>query len=243
MKCALVTGGSRGIGRAVCIKLAGMGYHILVNYKGNEAEAGKTLSLIGESGGTGELLRFDVSEKEDIQKTLGGWIEGHPDDLIEVLVNNAGIKEDGLLMWMKDSQWDSVIRTSLDGFFYVTRLVLNGGMLLKKYGRIINIVSLSGLKGLPGQTNYSAAKAGVIGATKALAQEVGRRGITVNAIAPGFIKTDMTEALNEKEMKAMIPVQRFGEPEEVAHAVAFLASPEASYITAEVLSINGGLYS
>ena len=243
MKCALVTGGSRGIGRAVCIKLAGMGYHILVNYKANETEAAKTLSLIRENGGNGELLRFDVSNKEDIQKALGGWIEEHQEDLIEVLVNNAGIKDDGLLMWMKDSQWDSVIRTSLDGFFYVTRLVLNGGMLLKKYGRIINIVSLSGLKGLPGQTNYSAAKAGVIGATKALAQEVGRRGITVNAIAPGFIKTDMTEALNEKEMKAMIPVQRFGEPEEVAHAVAFLASPDASYITAEVLSINGGLYS
>lgn len=147
------------------------------------------------------------------------------------------------MMWMKDSQWDSVVRTSLDGFFYVTRLVLNGGMLLKKYGRIINVVSLSGLKGLPGQTNYSAAKAGVIGATKALAQEIGRRGITVNAVAPGFIKTDMTVALNEKEMKAMIPVQRFGEPEEVAHAVGFLASPDAGYITGEVISINGGLYS
>ncbi|MBC7827726.1 MAG: 3-oxoacyl-ACP reductase FabG [Chitinophagaceae bacterium] len=243
MKCALVTGGSRGIGRAVCLKLAGMGYHILVNYKSNETEAAKTLSLINEKGGSGELLRFDVSDKNDIQKVLGGWIEANADNLIEVLVNNAGIKEDGLLMWMKDAQWDNVIRTSLDGFFYVTRLVLNGGMLLKKYGRIINIVSLSGLKGLPGQTNYSAAKAGVIGATKALAQEVGRRGITVNAVAPGFIKTDMTVALNEKEMKAMIPVQRFGEPEEVAHAVGFLASPDASYITAEVLSINGGLYS
>lgn len=243
MKCALVTGGSRGIGRAVCLKLTDMGYHILVNYKSNEEEAGKTLSLIREKGGNGELLRFDVSDKENIQKVLGGWIEANPDNLIEVLVNNAGIKDDGLLIWMKDSQWDSVIRTSLDGFFYVTRLVLNGGMLLKKYGRIINIVSLSGLKGLPGQTNYSAAKAGVIGATKALAQEVGRRGITVNAIAPGFIKTDMTVALNEKEMKSMIPVQRFGEPEEVAHAVGFLASPDASYITAEVLSINGGLYS
>jgi len=243
MKCALVTGGSRGIGRAVCLKLTDMGYFILVNYKANESEADKTLALIREKGGNGEILRFDVSDKEDIQKVLGGWIETNSDKLIEVLVNNAGIKDDGLLMWMKDAQWESVIKTSLDAFFYVTRLVLNGGMLLKKYGRIINIVSLSGLKGLPGQTNYSAAKAGVIGATKALAQEVGRRGITVNAIAPGFIRTDMTEALNEKEMKAMIPVQRFGEPEEVAHAVGFLASPEASYITAEVLSINGGLYS
>lgn len=243
MKCALVTGGSRGIGRAICLKLTDMGYHILVNYKNNEAEANKTLLLIQERGGNGELLRFDVSDKDDIQKALGGWIESNSDNLIEVLVNNAGIKEDGLMMWMKDTQWERVIKTSLDGFFYVTRLVLNGGMLLKKYGRIINIVSLSGLKGLPGQTNYSAAKAGVIGATKALAQEVGRRGITVNAIAPGFIKTDMTLALNEKEMKAMIPVQRFGEPEEVAHAVGFLASPDASYITAEVLSVNGGLYS
>lgn len=243
MKCALVTGGSRGIGRAICLKLTDMGYYILVNYKNNEAEANKTLLLIQERGGNGELLRFDVSDKDDIQKALGGWIESNSDNLIEVLVNNAGIKEDGLMMWMKDTQWERVIKTSLDGFFYVTRLVLNGGMLLKKYGRIINIVSLSGLKGLPGQTNYSAAKAGVIGATKALAQEVGRRGITVNAIAPGFIKTDMTLALNEKEMKAMIPVQRFGEPEEVAHAVGFLASPDASYITAEVLSVNGGLYS
>lgn len=243
MKCALVTGGSRGIGRAICLKLSGMGYYILVNYKGNEQEANKTLALMQEKGGSGELMRFDVSDREDIQKVLGGWIESNQEKLIEVLVNNAGIKDDGLLMWMKDAQWDNVIRTSLDGFFFVTRLVLNAGMLLKKYGRIINIVSLSGLKGLPGQTNYSAAKAGVIGATKALAQEVGRRGITVNAIAPGFIKTDMTEALNEKDLKAMIPVQRFGEPEEVAHAVGFLASPEASYITAEVLSVNGGLYS
>ena len=220
-----------------------MGYFILVNYKGNVTEADKTLSMIRDKGADGELLRFGVSDKDDIQKSLGGWMEANTEKLIEVLVNNAGIKDDGLMMWMKDAQWDSVVRTSLDGFFYVTRLVLNGGMLLKKYGRIINIVSLSGLKGLPGQTNYSAAKAGVIGATKALAQEVGRRGITVNAIAPGFIKTDMTEALNEKDMKAMIPVQRFGEPEEVAHAVGFLASAEASYITAEVLSINGGLYS
>jgi 3-oxoacyl-[acyl-carrier protein] reductase len=145
-------------------------------------------------------------------------------------------------MWMTDEQWDGVLGSSLDGFFYVTRLVVNG-MLKKRYGRIVNVVSLSGIKGMPGQVNYSAAKAGVIGATKALAQEVARRNITVNAVAPGFIRTDMTQDLNEQELKALIPMQRFGEPEEVAEAIVFLASPKASYITGTVLSINGGLYS
>ncbi|MEO8583629.1 MAG: 3-oxoacyl-ACP reductase FabG [Flavitalea sp.] len=242
MKCALVTGGSRGIGKAICIKMAEMGYYVLVNYNENESAANDTLSQIQQKGGNGELLKFNVSNKELIAQVLGNWIESNPENYIEILVNNAGIKDDSLMMWMKDEQWDNVIKTSLDGFFYVTRLVLNN-MLVRKYGRIINIVSLSGLKGLPGQTNYSAAKAGVIGATKALAQEVGRRGITVNAVAPGFIKSDMTKELDEKELKAIIPVKRFGLPEEVAHAVGFLASPEAAYITAEVLSINGGLYS
>ena len=242
MNCALVTGGSRGIGRAICIKLAAMGYYVLVNYKGNETEAANTMALIKANGGDGELLQFDVALKEDIQQKLGDWIEANKDKHIEVLVNNAGIKEDGLMVFMKDGQWDDVVKTSLDGFFYVTRLVLNS-MLLKRYGRIINVVSLSGLKGMAGQVNYSAAKAGVIGATKALAQEIGRRGITVNAVAPGFIKTDMTGDLNEKELSALIPVKRFGQPEEVAHAVAFLASREAGYITAEVISVNGGLYS
>ncbi len=242
MKCALVTGGSRGIGRAVCLKMSAMGYYVLVNYKGNEEEAGKTLLQIKEKGGNGELLPFDVSSKEKVQQVLGNWIETNTDKYIEILVNNAGIKDDGLMIFMKDEQWERVIRTNLDGFFYITRLVLND-MLIKKYGRIINIVSLSGLKGLPGQANYSAAKAGVIGATKALAQEVGRKGITVNAVAPGFIKTDMTEGLNEKELQSLIPVKRFGLPEEVAHAVGFLASADAAYITGEVLSINGGLYS
>jgi 3-oxoacyl-[acyl-carrier protein] reductase len=242
MKFALVTGGSRGIGRAVCLKMAEMGYNILINYKSNEAEANQTLSLIKEKGVAGEIIKFDVSEKNQVQQVLGGWMETNQDKVIEVLVNNAGIREDALMMWMKDEQWDNVINTSLGGFFYVTRLVVNS-MLMKKYGRIINIVSLSGLKGLPGQTNYSAAKAGVIGATKALAQEIGRKGITVNAVAPGFIKTDMTEGLNENELKVLIPLKRFGLPEEVAHAVGFLASPDAAYITAEVISVNGGLYS
>ncbi|HZY37535.1 MAG TPA: 3-oxoacyl-ACP reductase FabG [Mucilaginibacter sp.] len=242
MKCALVTGGSRGIGRAICLKLAGLGYHILVNYKSNQEEADKTLALITDNNGAGELLQFDVSDKIQIAEVLGGWIEAHPETPIEILINNAGIRDDSLMSWMADEQWDSVLKTNLDSFFYVTKLVLNG-MMEQKYGRIINIVSLSGLKGLPGQTNYSAAKAGVIGATKALAQEVGRQGITVNAIAPGFIRTDMTDGLDEKELKSLIPLRRFGEPEEVAHSVAFLASPDAAYITGQVLSINGGLYS
>jgi len=239
MKCALVTGGSRGIGKAICIKMAAMGYYVLVNYKSNEAEANDTLSQID---GNGELIQFDVSQKELVQQALAQWTAANPDKYIEVLVNNAGIKDDGLMLWMKDEQWDHVIDTSLGGFFYVTRFVLNS-MLLRKYGRIINVVSLSGLKGLPGQTNYSAAKGGVIAATKALAQEVGRKGVTVNAVAPGFVKTDMTEGIDEKEMAVLIPVRRFGKPEEVAHAVGFLASPEAGYITAQVLSVNGGLYS
>jgi 3-oxoacyl-[acyl-carrier protein] reductase len=242
MKSALVTGGSRGIGRAICIKLGALGYHILINFRSNLAEAEQTLTIIKQNGGTGELLPFDVSDKKDITGSLGLWMESHKEDSIEILVNNAGIKEDVLMMWMKDEQWENVMRTNLDSFFYVTRLVLND-MIMKRYGRIINVVSLSGLKGLPGQTNYSAAKGGVIAATKALAQEVGRRGITVNAVAPGFIKTDMTENISEKEMKSLIPVNRFGTSEEVAHLVAFLASSESSYITGEVISINGGMYS
>jgi len=242
MKCALVTGGSRGIGRAICLKMASLDYHVLINYKSNTEEANNTLSQIAQSGGSGELLQFDVADRQQVKNVLGGWIESNEDNkYIEVLVNNAGIRDDSLMAWMGEEQWDNVLKTNLDSFFAVTRLVLNS-MLGRKYGRIINIVSLSGIKGLAGQTNYSAAKAGVIGATKALAQEVGRQGITVNALAPGFIKTDMTEGLDEKELKALIPAKRFGLPEEVAHAAAFFASAEAAYITGQVLSINGGLY-
>jgi 3-oxoacyl-[acyl-carrier protein] reductase len=242
VKYALVTGGSRGIGRAVCVRLAGQGYRLLINYKSNEAEALKTLELVRGKGSDGEILRFDVSDKADVDAVLGGWLEANKEARLEILVNNAGVRQDALLIWMDEDQWKNVLGASLNGFYYVTKLVVNG-MLLQRYGRIVNMVSLSGLKGMPGQTNYSAAKAGVIGATKALAQEVARRGVTVNAVAPGFIRTDMTTDLNEKDLKALIPMQRFGEPEEVAEAVAFLASPEASYITGNVLSINGGLYS
>lgn len=242
MKCALITGGSRGIGRAICLKMASLGYYVLINYKSNTAEAEETLRLIKDNNGDGELMPFDVGAKEQVQQVLGNWIEANEAKPIEVLVNNAGIRDDSLLAWMTDEQWDNVMSTNLDSFFYTTRLVLNS-MMVNRFGRIINVVSLSGIKGLPGQTNYSAAKAGVIGATKALAQEVGRQGITVNALAPGFIKTDMTEGLDEKELRNQIPVRRFGLPEEVAHAAAFLASADSGYITGQVLSINGGLYS
>lgn len=242
MRCALVTGGSRGIGRAICIKLVSLDLHILINYKSNSREALETLELVRQAGGSGELLGFDVSDSAMVDQTITKWNEEHQDDYIEVLINNAGIRNDVLLMWMENSHWHDVINTNLNGFFYLTRAVLKN-MLLKKYGRIINVVSLSGLKGLPGQVNYSAAKAGVIGATKALAQEIGKKNVTVNAVAPGFIKTDMTRDLNEKELKSMIPLNRFGMPEEVAELVCFLASEKASYITGEVISVNGGLYS
>jgi len=240
-KNALVTGGSRGIGRAICLKLTEMGYHILINYCSGIDEAQLTLTMIQQHGGSGELMKFNVASQQEVEKALDDWMQIHPDEYIEVLVNNAGIRRDALLMWMKNEEWSDVISTNLGGFFYVTRLLIKN-MLINKYGRIVNVVSLSGIKGLPGQTNYSAAKAGIIGATKALAQEVGKKRITVNAVAPGFIRTDMTKDLDEKMYKSIIPVERFGTPEEVAEVVGFLASEKASYITGEVISVNGGMY-
>ncbi|HEX7492734.1 MAG TPA: 3-oxoacyl-ACP reductase FabG [Bacteroidales bacterium] len=242
MRYALVSGGSRGIGRAVCIKLVSLNLKILINYKSNEQEALETLAMIRQAGGDGELMQFDVSDALQVESAINIWDEQHKEEYIEVLVNNAGIRKDVLLMWMEDDQWHDVINTNLNGFFYLTRALLKN-MLVKKYGRIINMVSLSGLKGLPGQVNYSAAKAAVIGATKALAQEIGKKHVTVNAVAPGFIKSDMTRDLNENELKSMIPLNRFGLPEEVAELVCFLASEKSSYITGEIISINGGLYS
>lgn len=239
-KVALVTGGSRGIGRAVCLRLSGMGYHILINYRSNENEAQVTLCEIEKGGGSGELLPFDVGNIAQVDEVIGKWLDENESG-VEVLVNNAGKNRDNLMLWMKHEDWSDIMDVNLNGFFYVTRRILKG-MLTRKYGRIINIVSLSGQRGMSGQVNYSAAKAGVIGATKALAQEVGKRNITVNAVSPGFIVTEMTQDLPEKELKRLIPMNRFGNAEEVAEVVGFLASKGASYVTGEVISVNGGLY-
>jgi len=238
MKYALVTGGSRGIGRAICQRLAQEGYQVIINYASNEVEAQKTLELIG---GQGELLPFDVSNAEQTHAALQQWQQNHDGVYIEVIINNAGIRKDNVMALMPEDDWHRVLDITLSGFFNVTQPLLPA-MQLHKFGRIVNMASVSGLKGLPGQTNYSAAKGGIIAATKALAQEVARRNITVNAVAPGFIKTDMTEGLDEAALKKTIPANRFGTPEEVAELVAFLVSPKAGYITGNVVSINGGLY-
>lgn len=238
---ALVTGGSRGIGRAIAVKLAQMGYRILINYRSNDEEAQQTLALIQENGSDGELLKFDVGNRQAATDAIEKWQQAHPDDYIEVLVNNAGIRKDNLLIWMEGEEFDQVLNTNLMSFYNVTKPVLTP-MLRHKNGRIINIASLSGLKGMPGQCNYSAAKGGLIAATKALAQEIGKKNVTVNAVAPGFIRTDMVEGLDESELKRMIPMNRFGEAEDVAELVGFLASRQAGYITGECISVNGGLY-
>ena len=242
MSYALVTGGSRGIGRACCIKLAEMGYNILINYTSNDEEAKKTEEAVKAKGVDAVLMKFDVSNMDAVDKAVGGWITEQKDKPITVLVNNAGINKDNLMVLMNPEDWHRVMDIAVNGFYFVSRLVVKD-MLHKRKGRVVNVVSLSGLKGLPGQTNYSASKGAVIAATKALAQEVGKRGITVNAVAPGFIRTDMTANLPEDQLKAMVPMQRFGEPEEVANVVGFLVSDAASYITAQVISVNGGLYS
>jgi 3-oxoacyl-[acyl-carrier protein] reductase len=241
MKYALITGASRGLGKAIALRLAKDGLSVIINYQSNKEAAEDTLRQVQEAGGTGELLPFNVADPQAIETALESWSAKHPDDYISVLVNNAGIRQDNLMIFMQEDQWNRVLDTTLNGFFYITRRLLKD-MMTHRNGRIINMASLSGLKGLPGQTNYSAAKAALIGATKALAQEVAARKVTVNAIAPGFIATDMTKELDETELKKLIPLGRFGKPEEVAALTSFLASDDAAYITGQVISINGGLY-
>jgi len=243
MKYALVTGGSRGIGRAVSIKLAQMGYHIIINYVNNTTAAEETLKLVREAGTDGEMLKFNVGNAEEVKAAIEAWLSAHADndEYIEVVVNNAGIRRDNVMALMPGEDWLSVINTTLNGFFNVTQPLIPQ-MQFHKFGRIVNMASVSGIMGMQGQTNYSAAKGGLIAATKALAKEVARKNITVNAVAPGFIKTDMVDGLDEATLKKTIPANRFGNPEEVADLVGFLASPNAGYITGNVISINGGLY-
>jgi 3-oxoacyl-[acyl-carrier protein] reductase len=240
MNYALITGGSRGIGRAIAERLARDGYTVVINYKSNQQSAISCQQAIESAGGKAELLQFDVTDGTAIETALTAWDNAHPGEHICVLVNNAGIRRDGLLVFTGEQEWHDVINTTTNGFYYTTHHVLTG-MLRARQGRIVNITSVSGVSGLPGQVNYSAAKAALIGATKALSKEVAARKVTVNAVAPGFICTDMTADLDEQELKKTIPAGRFGKPEEVAALVSFLCSEEAAYITGQVISIAGGM--
>lgn len=237
---ALVTGASRGIGRAVAERLAEDGFKVIINYHHNIDAAESTKAAIEAKGGYAELLPFDVSDGGAIETALTQWKAAHEGEHISVLVNNAGIRRDGLMVFMSEDDWHNVMRTTTEGFYFITRHVLSG-MLRARKGRIVNITSVSGISGLPGQVNYSAAKAALIGATKALSKEVAARKVTVNAVAPGFIATDMTADLEEAELKKTIPAGRFGQPEEVASLVSFLCSDQAAYITGQVIAIAGGM--
>lgn len=241
MKYALVTGGSRGLGRAICIKLSQMGIPVIINYQSNQSAAEQVMEAVKENGVDACIMKFDVSNKEEVEKCLKAWEDEHEDDYIAYLVNNAGVTRDNVMFMMSDEQWHDVMDISVNGMFYVTRYLLPKMMMRRHGGRIVNMSSLSGLKGLAGQSNYCAAKAAVIGATRALAQETAARNVTVNAVAPGFIETDMTKDLPKEELLKMVPMKRFGKPEEVAELVGFLCSDAAAYITGEVISINGGL--
>ena len=241
MEYALITGGSRGIGRAIALELAHRGMPVIINYMSNTEAAEHAKAEIEALGVKAELMQLDTANPEAIEAAIEKWSGAHPDDYIQVLVNNAGVRRDNLMIFMQDEEWHQVLDTTLNGFFYLTRRLLKD-MLTHRNGRVINVTSLSGIKGLPGQTNYSAAKAAVIGATKALAQEVAQRKVTVNAVAPGFIDTDMTKDLDVSELKKLVPMRRFGKPEEVAGVVAFLFGEEAAYVTRQCISVNGGLF-
>ena len=240
MNYALITGASRGIGRAIALRLAQDGYSVIINYNTNMAAAEAVKSAIEAQGGHAELLPFDVADGKAVETALSRWETEHEGEYISVLVNNAGIRRDGLMVFMSEEDWHDVLQTSVEGFYYVTHRLLSG-MVRARKGRVVNITSISGVSGLPGQVNYSAAKAALIGATKALSKEVAARKVTVNAVAPGFIATDMTADLDEAELKKTIPAGRFGQPEEVAALVSFLCSDEAAYITGQTINITGGL--
>jgi 3-oxoacyl-[acyl-carrier protein] reductase len=235
---ALVTGGSRGIGRAIAIDLAGAGFDIWLNYKSNHDAAGEVKNKIERLGRHCKLLCFDVSDPEAVQQVLAPLVE---ETTPYALVNNAGVAKDALMVWLSYEEWREVIATTLDGFFLVTKTVLQG-MLSNRAGRIINISSVSGQAGRPGQANYAAAKAGLIGATKALAVEVGKRGVLVNAVAPGLIDTDMLADVPLDRVLPAIPLGRIGNVQEVSGIVTFLCSDQAAYMTGQVIGCNGGLY-
>ena len=240
-KVALVTGASRGIGRAIALKLAAEGAKVAINYAGNTAKAEEVKAEIEKNGGEAILVQADVADADAVEAMVNATVEAFGQ--IDILVNNAGITRDGLLMRMKDEDFDAVINTNLKGVFYCTKLV-SKLMMKKRSGRIINMASVVGLMGNAGQTNYAAAKAGVIGFSKSAAKELAARGITVNMVAPGFIDTDMTAAMTDKAREMTltgIPLNRMGTPEDVANAVAFLVSDNASYITGQVINVDGGM--
>jgi 3-oxoacyl-[acyl-carrier protein] reductase len=239
---AVVTGASRGIGSAVASALGGLGAHVVINYRANQRAAEQTLDDLVAKGGRGEIAQFDVAKESQVEEAIKQIVDVH--EKIDILVNNAGVTSDSLLIRMKAEDWDQVVGTNLKGTVLCTKAV-SRCMIRQRYGRIINLSSVVGQIGNPGQSIYAATKAGILGFTKAMAREIASRGITVNAVAPGFIETDMTARLSEKlreELLHTIPLGRFGTCEEVAHVVAFLAAPTAGYITGQVVSINGGLY-